>query len=112
MDVEDVIENWYETISAIKKHIDIKRHQYASYQSQRDNLQLDEVLSHYENLQTAYFGQSSFSLVTACIYYVADELKSEPMVIISELPDDDHNNAFNCVKKVIEHIEQITFPTK
>ena len=46
MDVEDVIENWYETITVIKKHIDIKRHQYTSYQSQRDNLKLGEVLIH------------------------------------------------------------------
>ena len=34
------------------------------------------------------------------------------MVIISELPEHDRNNAFNCVKKVIEHMEQTTFPTK
>ena len=73
MDVEDVIENWYETIAAIK-HIDIKRHQYTSYQSQRDNLKPGEVLIHcdysenYKNtqqneIQSAYFGQSSFSLL-------------------------------------------------
>ena len=34
------------------------------------------------------------------------------MVIISELPGHDRNNAFHCVKKVIEHMEQMTFPTK
>ena len=67
---------------------------------------------HQNEIQSGYFGQSSFSLLTACIYYVVVEVKSESMVIISELPDHDHNNAFNCVKKVIEHMEQITFPTK
>ena len=58
-------------------------------------------------IQSAYFGQESFSLFTACPYYrcsEANEIKTVSTTITSEASDRSRMASITCVKKVIDQV--------
>ena len=85
-------------IKILKKHIHVKRCHVKHYNELKQNLKPNEVILHvdfsenYKNqqqneVQSAYFGHSSFSLFTACCYLKSTELIKESLVVVTESPD-------------------------
>ena len=108
------------TIKVLKRHIYVKRVQYRYYDNFKKNLGKNDLLVHvdysenYENkqqreIQSAYFGHTTFSIFTACCYLRNNEDKviCESVTITSELPDNSRAAAITCVLKVIEHMREI-----
>ena len=112
------------SVTVLKKHIYSKRVQNREYNRIKESLDHGEILVHvdyaesYKNvqqneIQSAYFGNSIFSIFTACCYTKSlidngDGLKKDSVVVISESKD--HNRiaaALTCFKKVIEEVERV-----
>ena len=111
--------DWYQTVGALKEHIHRKRIQVESYNLQKAELKEGEALVHvdysesYKNkqqneIQSAYFGQSSFSLFTACVYYRDEngEFTKLPICVISESNDHSRAAALTCVDLVVKEVEK------
>lgn len=108
------------TIQVLKRHLYVKRVQCKFYDDFKKNLGKNDLLVHvdysesYENkqqreIQSAYFGHTTFSIFTACCYLRNNEDKviCESVTITSELPDHSRAAAITCVLKVIEHMREI-----
>lgn len=65
--------------------------------------------SQQNEIQSAYFGNSTFSIFTACCYSRSPDgsLKKDSIVVISESKDHDRKASLTCVKKVVEEAERI-----
>ena len=119
---DQAIEKWNSTLSATKKHIHRKRKQVNSYNEQKTNLKPREVLIHVDysesygnaqqdEIQSAYFGQQSFSIFTSCSYYRdQEELKKFPMAVISESNDHSRIAAFSCVTSIFKELKKLVGP--
>ena len=79
IDKKEIMSQFNDHIKTLKRHIYVKRIQNTKFISLKVNLKCDEVLiqvdyrANYENkykrqTQSAYFGQQSFSIFTACCY--------------------------------------------
>ena len=102
----------------MKKHIYVKRQQYACYNKLKEELGENEVLLHvdysenYSNIQQgemqcAYFGHDSFSIFTACCYLCKEcDLINENISIISEASDHSRIAAFTCISKVFDFVQE------
>lgn len=88
------------SMKSLKQHIYVKRVQLNHYNDLKNNLGKNDILVHvdysesYENkqqreIQSAYFGHTTFSIFTACCYLRDNEnnLVCESVTITSELPD-------------------------
>ena len=75
-----VISKWVETISNLKRHVNKKREQVASFDKQKDEVKTGEAFvrvdysesynnTEQDEIQSAYFGQQNFSIFTSCSYY-------------------------------------------
>ena len=89
----------------------------------KENLESFEMLIHVDysenykssqqnEIQSAYFGNHSFSLFTACAYYkdiTTDDhkLSKIPQTITSECRDKDRTASITCVDKAISHVRSI-----
>ena len=115
----DCVESWKESVKSLKQHIFRKRSQVASLIEAKSNLQEGQLLMQvdysesYKNaeqneIQSAYFGHSCFSVFTACCYYRAEEgeLMKYPVTITSESSDHSRIAAFSCVNKIIKLMEE------
>ena len=90
----------------------------------KDELSYGEILLHvdysenYKNaqqdeIQSAYFGHTCFSLFTACCYYKSDSaLKNISTTITSESSDHSRIAAFSCVNAVIKHAQEQIKPVQ
>ena len=61
-----------------------------------------------DEIQSAYFGNETFSIFTACGYFRPNDsakLEKVPLTIVSEANDHSQIASFTCVSKVIECIE-------
>ena len=120
-EVEDCLDIWQEKISHLKRHIYTKRKQEEEYNRLKDNLDSNKILIHLdysENykskqqnaIQSAYFGNTSFSLFTACAYYrdITNEhkLKTIPLTITSELNDKSRGSSISCVDAAITYVRE------
>ena len=76
---------------------------HVDYSESYRNKQQDEI-------QSAYFGQTSFSIFTACVYHKAnngaDTVVKRPMTIISESSDHSRIASMSCIHMIIEEIEK------
>ena len=76
---------------------------HVDYNESYRNKQQDEI-------QSAYFGQTSFSIFTACVYHKAnngaDNVVKRPMTIISEISDHSRIVSMSCIHMIIEEIEK------
>ena len=79
LDMSDALDRWQEVVTNLKRHIFNKRQQHSTYVNIRENLMKRELLinldfsENYSNrnqneIQSAYFGNNSFSLFTACAF--------------------------------------------
>ena len=106
-----------EEIRILKRHIFIKRQQHAFYNSLKENMGVGELLMHVdysenyvntqqEEIQSAYFGHSTFSIFTACCYLKGEDgkLVNENVAVVSEASDHSRIAAFTCINKVFNHI--------
>ena len=106
-----------EEIRILKRHIFVKRQQHAFYNSLKENMGVGELLMHVDysesyvntqqqEIQSAYFGHSTFSIFTACCYLRREDgkLVNENVTIVSEASDHSRIAAFTCINKVFNHI--------
>ena len=113
-----LFQDWHHTVAGLKEHIHRKGVQVESYNRHKAELKKGEALVHvdysesYKNkqqdeIQSAYFGQSSFSLFTACFYYNNDNgnLVKRPICVVSESNDHSRAAALTCVEIVLKEIE-------
>ena len=114
----EALEMWQGIITVLKKHIYTKRHQNATYNRIKDNLTSDVLINvdyseNYHNkqqkeIQSTYFGNTSFSIFTACAYYRQDEsedVQKMTITITTEENDKSRSAAISCVDTVINHVE-------
>ena len=120
---EEAIEVFNKQLSALKKHIFTKRQLAIVYNDIKNRLKPGELLvnvdfsENYENkqqdeIQSAYFGHTTFSLFTACCYLKTEEngeLVKENVTITSEAPDHSRIAAFSCVNSVIDFVKNKYF---
>ena len=62
-----------------------------------------------DEIQSAYFGHTCFSLFTACYYYRSinsSHLENVPITITSESSDHSRNAAFSCVNEIEDTKQQ------
>ena len=118
--VSDAIDRVNNQVESLKQHIYVKRQQVKCYNEIKENLEEDEILLHvdysenYENkqqgeIQSAYFGHTTFSLFTACCYLRLpneDDLHKDHLTITSESTDHSRIAAFTCVQKVLDHLRR------
>ncbi|XP_066932919.1 glutamic acid-rich protein-like [Clytia hemisphaerica] len=124
---DELFKDWETSLATLKKHIHRKREQHAAYVAMKENIEPGTAIIHvdysesYRNkqqdeIQSAYFGQSSFSIFTACAYYKADNsddpLVKRSLTIVSESSDHSRVASMSCVKMVIEEIEKSIALTK
>ena len=96
VDEVEANESWKESVKSLKAHIHRKRVQADSLNSAKESLEEDEILMQvdysesYKNaeqdeIQSAYFGHTCFSLFAACIYYWdKQELLKIPITVTTE----------------------------
>jgi len=116
--INDALALWQTTIETIKLHIHTKRRQFAEIRRLTDNLSDNEMLIHLDysenykckeqnEIQSAYFGNKSFSLFTACTYYMKDGLLEKlPITITSEEKDKSRIASMSCVNMAINHSKE------
>ena len=98
--VDECISLFNTTVATVKHHIHVKRVQLVFYSDVKNNLARNDILIHldysesYENkqqreIQSAYFGHTTFSIFTACFYFldVDNRVTCKSIAITSELPD-------------------------
>ena len=117
--IDSAIRNFKSTMTTLEHHIYVKRVQFNYYSNIKNNLGKSDLLVQvdyrrsYENkqqheIQSAYFGHTTFSIFTACCYLrdSEDNLVSESITVTSELPDHSRAAAITCVSKVIENVRE------
>ena len=118
LSTEDALTLWNSKVQRLKEHIFTKRQQQSKISYLKVNIKVNEVLIHLDysksykrqdqnEIQSAYFGQASFSLFTACAYYrcgKTNEIKTMPTTITSEASDKSRMASITCVKKVMDHV--------
>ena len=119
----DAVTDWVLSIENLKLHIWRKHTQVAAFNALKKNLEENEILvqcDYSENdknlaqdeIQSAYFGLSCFSIFSACGYHRSEGvLDKYPITIVSEASDHSRIPAFTCFNKVVEHmLEKINVP--
>lgn len=113
--IDDALEIWQNSVTILKKHIYSKRVQQSTLQSIKQNLKDDEIMiyvdysenykvQHQNEIQSAYFGHSSFSIFTACTFYRdLDEIKKIPLTVTTEMSDKSRIGSLSCVDLVVNH---------
>ena len=115
---DEAIKTWTSSVVNLKQHIHTKRIQVFCLNSIKEDLKNTDVLLHvdfsesYKNanqdeIQSAYFGQSSFSIFTACAYRSTNgEIRTIPITVPTESNEHSRVTALSCIHKVISHIEE------
>ena len=118
IDVEEMVRRLNQIITALKRHIHIKHIQHAKFNSLKPNLQGNEILiqinysensaNHDQNqIQNAYFGQSCFSIFTACCYLAIDGVfVNENITVISEADYHSRIAALSCWLHVLSVVKE------
>ena len=111
-----------ESIVCLKKHIYSNRAQNRHYNLVKESVDHGQILVHvdyaesYKNsqqneIQSAYFGKSTFSIFTAVCYtkFLDDGagLKKDSIVVVSESKDHNRAAALTCLKNVISASSKI-----
>ena len=122
---DEAIDRFKESVTQLKRHIYSKRSQNRFYNGIKESLDYGQILVHvnyaesYKNsqqdeIQSAYFGNNTFSIFTACCYTKSigtedaeDGMKKDSFVVVSESNDHNRAAALTCLKKVILEAEKI-----
>ena len=118
-DSDSDVDMFKASVTVLKKYIYSKRVQNREYNRIKESLDHWEILVdvdyaksyknvHQNEIQSAYFGSSIFSIFTTCCYAKSlidngDDLA----VVISESKDHNRIAALTCFKKVIEEVERV-----
>ena len=106
----------------LKEHIHIKKIQVAAYNSCKTDLKQRrgailnvDYSESYKNkqqdeIQSAYFGQSTFSLFTTCVCHLDDG--DRPLTVVGESSDHSRIAALACIDFVIQEVERHITLTK
>ena len=118
-DRSDCVGSWKNSVRSLKQHIFWKGSQAASLIEAKSNLQEGHLLMEvyysksYKNaeqneIQSAYFGRSCFSISIACCYYRTEEgdLMTYPATITSESRNHSRIAAFSCVNNILKVMEE------
>ena len=119
IDEQDANEYWKEAVRKLKQHIHRKRIQAAALESDKKNLELDEILIHcdfsqsYKNqdqdeIQSAYFGHKCFSLFTACCYVrqlSSNDVLPIPITVTTEGNEHSRQTSMSCINAVFNHVQ-------
>ena len=110
--INENIDLFKRTIGALKKHIEF-------YDEVKNNLSRNEIVVHvnysenYENkhqreIQSAYFGYTTFSIFNAYCYVcdVTGKVICKSVTISTELPDHSRSAAITCVLKLIDYLRE------
>ena len=113
--IEGALTLWNSKVQRLKEHIFTKRQQQSKISYLKRNIKVKIQLYYNENytsqdqneIQSAYFGQESLSLLTACPYYRCSEtnnIKTMPTNITSEARDKSRMASITCVRNVLNHV--------
>ena len=121
IDVQEISTRFNAHVGVLKRHIHVKRIQHTTFNNVKANLQeKKEVLiqvdygENYTNkdpgqVQSAYFEQKSFSVLTACCYLKADDVTlNENVTVTSEANDHSRSAAMSCWRKVLSYVKKNT----
>ena len=112
-DMSDALDRRPEVMTNIKRYIFNKRQQHSTYVNIQEYLRGDRIANklkfsrHYGNLkqneiQSPYFGNDSFSLFTACLFFKRhDKTKNVHVRITTEGPDKLRVTTISCVDFLI-----------
>ena len=118
-DRSDCVGSWKESVESLKQHIFRKHSQAASLIEPKSNLQEGHLLMQVDynqshknpeqnEIQSAYFGHSCFSIFTACCYYRTEEGESMTYPVTSTSESSDHSRiaAFSFINKILKVMEE------
>ena len=119
IDVQEVSACFNAHVRTLKRHVHVKRIQHTAFNNVKANLQeKKEILiqvdysENYTNkdqgrVQSAYFGQKSFSIFTACCYLKVDGvILNEIITVTLEANDPSRSAAVSCRRKVISYVQE------
>ena len=115
---DDAICTFKSEITVLKEHIFVKRVQNDAYNKHKAELSDGDLLVHvdfaesYRNdqqneIQSAYFGNQSFSLFTSSCYFkgATSEIRNNSVIAVTENSDHNRTTSMSCLKKVIDTME-------
>ena len=108
-----------EEVRVLKRHTFVKRQQHAFYNSLKEKIGDGEMLMYVDynenyvnvqqgEIQSAYFGHSTFSTFTACCNIRGEDgkLANENVNVVSETSDHSRIAAFTCINKVLTFMRE------
>ena len=118
---EEATERFKESVVSLKRHIYSKRSQSRHYNQVKEYLDHGQILvdvdyaesyknSQQNEIQSAYFGNSTFSTFTACCYTTSLDnggLKKNSIIGIKESKEHNRAASLTCLKKVVDKAEEI-----
>ena len=118
---EEATERFKESVVSLKRHIYSSRSQNRHCNHVKESLDHGQIFVHvdyaesYKNsqqkeIQSAYFGNSTFSIFTACCYTKSLDnggLKKESIVVVNDSKEHNRAAALTCLKKMVEKAEEI-----
>ena len=118
---EEATERFKESVVSLKRHIYSKRSQSRHYNQVKEYLDHGQILvdvdyaesyknSQQNEIQSAYFGNSTFSTFTACCYTTSLDnggLKKNSIIGIKESKGHNRAASLTCLKKVVDKAEEI-----
>ena len=111
LSVTDAFESLKQKIAVLKRQLFTRRTQASAYNEVKDNLKQNDLLLHvdysenYNNNQSAYFGQASFSISIACCYF-KDESNVINKEAITVTSDHSRSSPASCLQKVIHFVRE------
>ena len=118
MELNDVQTTLSDKMKELKTHLHTHWEQHKTYNKLKNELEPNEMIVHvdfaenYENkqqseVQSAYFGHTSFSLFTACCYTRSrGELEKHKFVVTTEAKDHSRFAAHCLIKRVVEAVRE------
>ena len=101
----------YKRFVSIMKFICTKKHLSDIWGSIHEKLKKHcgwvERNDQQNEIQSAYLGNQSFSIVTWCCYFkgAASEIKNKSAVVVTENSDHNRTTSMSCLKKVVDTVE-------
>ena len=106
-------------IKVLKEQIFVKRVQNHTYNKHKAELSNGDLLVHVDfaeshrnnqqnEIQSAYFGNQSFSLFISCCYFkrTTSEITNKSVVVVTKNSDHNIITSMSCLKKVIDTVER------
>ena len=120
MDLNDAEDVLVEKVRVLKYHLHVQWEQHKRYNEIKNGLKESEMLVHvdfaenYQNkqqseIQSAYFGHTSFSLFTACCYtrnVVSNEIDNHNIMVVTEASDHSRIAAHCLIQRVVEEVRK------